>query len=47
MLYHRLGDKVMGLKKIEQLRGLREDQAADRLEHYIETGSDLDEIDDR
>jgi tetratricopeptide (TPR) repeat protein len=42
MLYHRLGDKVMALKQIEQLRELREDRAADRLEHDIETGSDLD-----
>ncbi len=42
MLYHRLGDKAMALSQIEQLRGLHEDQAADRLEHYIEAGNSLE-----
>lgn len=42
MLYHRLGDKAMVLKQIEQLRGLREDRAADRLEQYVEAGNSLE-----
>ena len=42
MLYYHLGDKAMALKQIEQLRGLHEDQAADRLEQYIEEGSGLE-----